>query len=150
MWLTHCSCVGPQDKVGHPVPHHRRMMQVPVLNAHGIWIGSITCVDVHYSRKILVVYRIHRFLSEGNELCAGLYYRLKIVCWINVCVKYFEIVKKQQQQTDKNPGILWFDDLCADWLRDRLKFVFSPDIMLCGWLGSKHLVRKQVTLKICR
>ena len=23
-------------------------------------------------------------------------------------------------------------------LWDRVKFVFSPDVILCGWLGSKH------------
>ena len=28
----------------------------------------------------------------------------------------------------------------AEWLRDRLNFVFSPDIIICGWLGSKHQI----------
>ena len=33
--------------------------------------------------------------------------------------------------------ILWlvFNDLCAEWLLDGLKFVFSPDIIPNGWLG---------------
>ena len=32
---------------------------------------------------------------------------------------------------------LWFDDLCAEKVRDRLKFVFSPDIISCDWPGSE-------------
>ena len=34
-------------------------------------------------------------------------------------------------------GNLWFDDVCRV-VRDRLKFVFSPDVILCGWLSSKY------------
>ena len=26
------------------------------------------------------------------------------------------------------------------WLGDKLKFVFIPDIIFCGWLGSKHQI----------
>ena len=33
---------------------------------------------------------------------------------------------------------LRFDDLHVEWLRDKLKFIFSPDIIVCGWLGSKY------------
>ena len=33
-------------------------------------------------------------------------------------------------------GNLWFDDVCRV-VGDRLKLVFSPDIILCGWLSSK-------------
>ena len=33
-------------------------------------------------------------------------------------------------------------EFVVEWLlcrsRDRLKFIFSPDITLCGWLGSKY------------
>ena len=25
-----------------------------------------------------------------------------------------------------------------EWIGDRLKFAFSPDVIPCGWLGSKH------------
>ena len=39
-----------------------------------------------------------------------------------------------------------FYDLWADLLGDRLKFVLSPGIILCGWLGSKH----QLTLAYYR
>ena len=34
----------------------------------------------------------------------------------------------------KNIG-LWYEDLWNEWLGDKLKFVFSPDVILCGWLG---------------
>ena len=27
---------------------------------------------------------------------------------------------------------VWFDDLCAQWLGDGSKFVFCPDVILCG------------------
>ena len=33
---------------------------------------------------------------------------------------------------------LRFDDCCADKLVDELTFVSSPDVILCGWLGSNH------------
>ena len=33
---------------------------------------------------------------------------------------------------------LWYNDLWNEWLGSRLKFVCSPDVILCGWLGSKH------------
>ena len=33
--VTAGSCVGPQNKIGHLAPH-RQLIQVPVLNAHGI------------------------------------------------------------------------------------------------------------------
>ena len=38
------SCVGPQNKIGHPAHRHRQVKQVPVLSARGIKIGSKTCV----------------------------------------------------------------------------------------------------------
>ena len=30
-------------------------------------------------------------------------------------------------------------------LGDKLEFVFSPDVILCGWLGSKHQLINQPT-----
>ena len=33
---------------------------------------------------------------------------------------------------------LWYDDLWNEWLGDTVTFVFSPDVILSGWLGSKH------------
>ena len=40
------SCVGPQNKIGHPDHRYRRLIQVPVLSAGGIQIGSNTCAIV--------------------------------------------------------------------------------------------------------
>ena len=31
------SCVGPQNKIGHPARRHRQVMQVPALSARGIF-----------------------------------------------------------------------------------------------------------------
>ena len=31
-------------------------------------------------------------------------------------------------------------------LEIRVKFVFSPDVILCGWLGSKHQLTNQLTV----
>ena len=38
------------------------------------------------------------------------------------------------------------DDLWNKWLEDREKFVFSPDVILCGWLGSKHQLTNQLII----
>ena len=35
-----------------------------------------------------------------------------------------------------------FYNLFNEKLGDKLKFVFSPDVILCGWLGSKHQLTK--------
>ena len=35
-------------------------------------------------------------------------------------------------------------------LGDRLKFVFSPDLMLCGWQGSKHKPTNKQTILYCK
>ena len=42
--------------------------------------------------------------------------------------------------------ILWLmlNDLHVEYLRDGLKFVFSPDIISNGWLGSKHQLTASV------
>ena len=40
------SCVGPQNEISHPDQHYRQLMQVPVLSARGIQIGSKICVIV--------------------------------------------------------------------------------------------------------
>ena len=33
---------------------------------------------------------------------------------------------------------MWFDDLRAESIGDRLNIVFEHDVILCGWLGSKY------------
>ena len=37
----------------------------------------------------------------------------------------------------------------SEQLGDRVKFVFSPDVILCGWLGSKHQLTVFVSLSDC-
>ena len=39
-------CVDPYGKTGHPAHHYSQLMQVPVLSACGIYIGSKTFVTV--------------------------------------------------------------------------------------------------------
>ena len=39
--------------------------------------------------------------------------------------------------TEKKHDLL-YDDLSNEWLGDSVKFVFCPDRILCGWLGSKR------------
>ena len=40
------SCMDPQNKIGHPAHHYRKLMQVPPLSACGKYIESKTCVIV--------------------------------------------------------------------------------------------------------
>ena len=50
---------------------------------------------------------------------------------VDFYVKYFHreaVVKKKEKKKERK---LWLNDMYAEWLGDRLKFVFSPDIILC-------------------
>ena len=69
----------------------------------------------------MYVHWIHQFLLKG----------WKCVCCINFDVKYFNTVVVGKR-------MLWFGELCAECLRHRWKLVCSLNIILCGWLGSKH------------
>ena len=40
------SCVGPQNEIGHPAHCYRHLMQVSMLSACRIWIGSKKCIIV--------------------------------------------------------------------------------------------------------
>ena len=73
------------------------------------------CISVHtFSRQLSV------FL-----LCSsGLISALLVLSTIYLCMK---ISLKFLCGT--------FYNLFNDWLGDKLKFVFSPDVILCGWLG---------------
>ena len=66
-------CTGPQNKIGHSAPRHRRLMQVPVLSARGIEIGSKACVVGH-----------HNSLSDIN-------------LWSTECSCFFRRVKKKKK-----------------------------------------------------
>ena len=43
------SCVGSQNKIGHPARRDRQSMQVPVLSVRRKWIGSKPCFTVLFS-----------------------------------------------------------------------------------------------------
>ena len=73
LWLTHGSCVGSQNKIGHP---------------------------------------------------AG----CRFPCW----------EPAEYKQAKKTWLVVWW---LVKWVTRRsVKFVFSPDVIHCGWLGSKHLL----------
>ena len=46
-------------------------------------------------------------------------------------------------------GHLWFSNLWTEFLGNRLKFVFSPIIILDGWLGSKNRLTNQPSYNFC-
>ena len=45
---------------------------------------------------------------------------------------------QKQKHYDLFILLIFILNLLFEWLGDKLKFVFSPDVILCGWLGSKH------------
>ena len=51
--------------------------------------------------------------------------------WIDLEL-WVEREKKERKQD------LWYNELWNESIGDKLKFVFSPDVILCGSLGSKH------------
>ena len=64
----------------------------------------------------------------------------KTVCCINVCLKYFDrtVVKKKK----------CLNALCAEWLEDRLRFGFTPDLILwADWAQSTNLLTNAVAMK---
>ena len=42
---------------------------------------------------------------------------------------------------------LWFDDLRAVLIGDCFNIVFSRDIIICGWLGSKYQLTNYLSKK---
>ena len=59
--------------------------------------------------------------------------------WIrSICQRQVPVLSAHGIETGTKLNDLWYDDLWNDWLGNRVKFVFSPDVILCGWLGSKH------------
>ena len=61
----------------------------------------------------------------------------RFLCW----------VPAEGKQAHKTWLLVWW--LRNDWLGDRVKFVFSPDVILCGWPGSKHQLTNQLTKLWC-
>ena len=66
----------------------------------------------------LVDFSFEKFVFDFLYVCFVLYLRR---CWL--C----GVLKK-----------LRFDDFCAELLGDVFTFVSSLDVILCGWLGTKH------------
>ena len=64
-------------------------------------------------------------------LCFGIVNTIWVVVW---------------ERTKKD---LWCNDLWNEWQGSRLKFVSSLDVLLSGWLDSKHQLTNQLTLPIC-
>ena len=87
------SCVGLQNEIGHPARCHQRLMSVPVLGAHGIKIGSKTCLTYEYGEFSSRCF-FHRFEMLARKqlwtIVDRLIYLIKHeVCCIGFCVKYF-------------------------------------------------------------
>ena len=60
--------MGPQNRKGHPAHRYRQLMQVPVLSARGIYIGSRTCVIVFLGLQSRIVDFI-RIVVSVKEIC---------------------------------------------------------------------------------
>ena len=64
----------------------------------------------------------------------GVFYGMRgMLCCIGFFVRYFnrELLFKKKRR-------LWLNNLQTVQLGDRMKFVFSPDVILYGLLGLKH------------
>ena len=68
------SCVSLQNEIGYPVHHHRYLMQVPMLGARYVWIGSKTCCFLQQAEQLdqvgmASVTRISHFLMYSFKHC---------------------------------------------------------------------------------
>ena len=62
------SCVGPQNKIGHPSRYSTSLMQVLVSSAHGIETGSKTCVMVFLGLRSEIVWIEFELWFEKERL----------------------------------------------------------------------------------
>ena len=78
------SCVGPQNKMGHPARRYTQLIQVPVLGFRGIKMGSKTRVIVFLGSHFQIVSII-------------LILREKLVILLNMrCVELSVVVQKEK------------------------------------------------------
>ena len=69
------SCVGPQNKIGHPAGRYKQLMQVPMLSASGILINPeirvIVFQSLHFEilNKIIFTFRERLVRSVKYEVC---------------------------------------------------------------------------------
>ena len=60
-------------------------------------------------------------------------------CWMQVPVECLRNINRLKKHD------LWYDDLWNEYLGDWVKFVFSPDVLLCDWVGSKHQLTNELS-----
>ena len=99
------SCVGPQNEIGHPA-HHRQLIEVPLLSARGIWIGSKICVVVSLGLHFKIVSII---LTFRKRLMCSIQYEMCCVVFVSL----WNIV------TD-NRGLKKKKELVVRWLVDSI------------------------------
>ena len=87
------SHVGPQNKTGHPAHSYTQLMQVPVLCARGIEIGSKTCGIVFLGLRSDIV---DITLSSRERLVCSLKYQ---VCCVNFVCEIFDGVVVLEKET---------------------------------------------------
>ena len=67
---------------------------------------------------------------------------------------YFVFLVLRSEIVDRIWAVVWEKKTCGimtsgiNNLEIRLKFVVSPDVILCGWLGSKHQLPTYLTLTL--
>ena len=84
-------------------------------------MDSKTCVATHHnSNRYICGLQSAQVSLRGLETACGI--SLYVKCFNRVVVK-------------KNLVVYWLE---KKWLEDRLDFVFSPDVILCDHLGSRH------------
>ena len=81
--------------------------------------------------------------KTGCKIICGAQTTLAVKVFIlrNFCVWYFVVVVLCQFVSGLILWFLnnlWFDDLRAELIGDRLNIVFGRDVVVCGWLGSKY------------
>ena len=87
-------CVGPQNKIGHPVRRYEQLMRVPALRAYGMQIGSKTCVVVFLGLPFEIV-DIVLTLSRHIDV---LYEILSVLCCFGFFVKYLTVVVRERER----------------------------------------------------
>ena len=82
---------------------------------------------------------VHGCLCEGRHDCmwtfAFLFIALHLSSVTTILVCHIIVLKTS----------LWYDDLWNEYFVDRVKFVLSPDVILCGWLGAKYQLTNLLT-----
>ena len=74
----------------------------------------------------LAVANTGSYVGPHNKI--GLPAGCRFPCWVLTEYKYAQEAKHD----------LWYNDLWNEYPGDRVKIVFSPDVILCGWLGLKY------------